>query len=135
MNTKSILTLLAGFATLMLTGFLFYEYLFKSYFASMMEAFGDCILKEPPLAPIFIAHLCFAVILFMILRKHNVTTFQGGIQSCWLYVVLIMIWYDAWAFTIFPQMNLTMALVDVAVNSTCGILAAGMMGWVLGQFK
>lgn len=135
MNTKSLLALLAGFATLMLSGFLFYEYLLKSYFASFMEEMGECVLQQPPILPIIVAHLCFSIILLLVLRRDNVTSFLGGIQSCWYIVVLIMIWYDSWNFTIFPQFKFTMAIIDVSVNSICGILAAGAIGWVLGRFK
>jgi len=60
---------------------------------------------------------------------------MGGIRSTWLVIVLLFVWYDAWAFTFMPQMTLQMAAVDVSVNSVCTLLSAGVMGWVLGQFK
>ncbi|MBK9257837.1 MAG: hypothetical protein IPM42_20475 [Saprospiraceae bacterium] len=135
MNTKSLFAWFAGFVTLILSGFLFYEVLLKSYFSKLMENAGDCFLKEPPILPMIIAHLCFATILLIILRSNNVSTFIGGIKNSWLFVLLIMVWYDAWAFTFLPQMTLQTALVDVSVNSICTILAAGVMGWVLGHFK
>ena len=135
MNTKSLFVWFAGFVTLMLSGFLFYEVLLKSYFAKLMENAGDCFLKEPPILPMIIAHLCFAAILLIILRSNNVITFTGGVKSSWLIVVLVMVWYDAWAFTYLPQMTLQTAAVDVFVNSICTLLSAGVMGWVLGQFK
>lgn len=135
MNTKSLFVVLAGFVTLMLSGFLFYEVLLKSYFSKLIESMGDCFLKEPPILPIIIAHLCFSVILFMVLRSKNVRTFLGGIQDSWFFVILVMVWYDAWAFTFMPQMTITMAIIDVTANSTCAILAAGVMGWVLGKYK
>ncbi|MBK8080320.1 MAG: hypothetical protein IPK25_08595 [Saprospiraceae bacterium] len=135
MNTKSIFTCFAGFVTLMLSGFLFYEVIFKSYFSKLMENMGDCFLQEPPILPMVIAHLCFSIILLIILRYNNVTSFMNGIKRSWLMIILIMTWYDAWAFTYIPQMNLPTAIIDVAVNSTCSLLAAGVMGWVLGQYK
>lgn len=135
MNTKSIFAVVAGFVTLMLSGFLFYEIIFKSYFSKLMESMGDCFLKEPPILPMIIAHVCFSIILLMILRSKNVSTFMGGIQGSWMLVILIMLWYDAWAFTYIPQMTLTTAIIDVAVNSTCSLLAAGVMGWVMGKYK
>ncbi|MBK6364353.1 MAG: hypothetical protein IPN49_17050 [Saprospiraceae bacterium] len=135
MNTKSIFTCFAGFVTLMLSGFLFYEVIFKSYFSKLMENMGDCFLQEPPILPMVIAHLCFSIILLIILRYNNVTSFMNGIKRSWLIIILIMTWYDAWAFTYIPQMNLPTAIIDVAVNSTCSLLAAGVMGWVLGQYK
>jgi len=135
MNNKSIFAVVAGFATLMLTGISFYEVLLKSYFSKLMESMGDCFLKEPPILPFIVAHLCFAIILLLILRKNNVSTFMQGIQSSWIIVVLIMIWYEAWAFTYIPQMTISIALIDVLVNGTCSLLAAGVMGWVLGQYK
>ncbi len=135
MNTKSIFAILAGFITLMLSGFLFYELLLKSYFAQIMENAGDCFLKEPPILPIIIAHLCFAVILLINLQNKNVRTFMGGIRCTWQVIVLLFVWYDAWAFTFMPQMTMQMAAVDVSVNSVCTLLSAGVMGWVLGQFK
>ena len=135
MNTKSLFAWFAGFVTLMLSGFLFYEVLLKSYFAKLMENAGDCFLKEPPILPMIIAHLCFAAILLIILRSNNVITFTGGVKSSWLIVVLVMVWYDAWAFTYLPQMTLQTAAVDVTVNSICTLLSGGVMGWVLGQFK
>ena len=135
MNTKSIFTCFAGFVTLMLSGFLFYEVIFKSYFSKLMENMGDCFLQEPPILPMVIAHLCFSVILLIILRYNNVTSFMNGIKRSWLIIILIMTWYDAWAFNYIPQMNLPTAIIDVAVNSTCSLLAAGVMGWVLGQYK
>lgn len=134
MNTKSIFTCFAGFVTLMLSGFLFYEVIFKSYFSKLMENMGDCF-QEPPILPMVIAHLCFSIILLIILRYNNVTSFMNGIKRSWLIIILIMTWYDAWAFTYIPQMNLPTAIIDVAVNSTCSLLAAGVMGWVLGQYK
>ncbi len=135
MNTKSIFAILAGFITLMLSGFLFYEVLLKSYFSKLVESMGDCFLKEPPILPMIIAHICFAIILLIVLRSKNVTTFTGGVQGSWLLVILVMVWYDAWSFTYIPQMTLTTAIIDVAVNSTCSLLAAGVIGWILGQFK
>ena len=135
MNTKSLFAVLAGFVTLMLSGFLFYEVIFKSYFAKLMESMGDCFLKEPPILPMIIAHVCFSAILLMLLRSKNVSTFMGGIQASWLLVILVMVWYDAWSFTYIPQMTLTIATIDVAVNSTCSLLGAGTMGWVLGKHK
>ena len=135
MNTKSLFTWFAGFVTLMLSGFLFYEVLLKSYFAKLMENAGDCFLKEPPILPMIIAHLCFAAILLIILRSNNVTSFTGGVKSSWLIVVLVMVWYDAWSFTYLPQMTLQTAAVDVTVNSICTLLSGGVIGWVLGQFK
>jgi hypothetical protein len=135
MNTKSLFASLAGFVTLMLSGFLFYEVLLKSYFSKLMESMGDCFLQEPPILPMVVAHVCFTLLLLIILQKNNVTSFLGGIKSSWLIVVLIMVWYDAWSFTYIPQMTITTALVDVFTNSTCSIFAAGAMGWVLGQYK
>ncbi|MBP6235829.1 MAG: hypothetical protein KA270_08000 [Saprospiraceae bacterium] len=135
MNTKSLIAWIAGFVTLMLTGFLFYEVLLKSYFAKLMENEGDCFLKEPPILPMIIAHLCFAAILLIILRNNNVNTLMGGVKSTLILVVLVFVWYDAWAFTYLPQMTLQTAAVDVTVNSICTLLSAGVMGWVLGQFK
>jgi len=135
MNIKSLFAWFAGFVTLMLTGFLFYELLLKSYFAKLMEHAGDCFLKEPPILPMIIAHFCFAAILLIILRINNVSTFIGGISSTLLIVVLIFVWYDAWAFTFMPQMTLQTVAVDVTVNSICTLLSAGVMGWVLGKFK
>lgn len=135
MNTKSLFVFFAGFVTLMLSGFLFYEVILKSYFSKLMESMGDCFLKEPPILPVIVAHVCFSIILLIVLRTKNVSTFIGGIQSSWILVLLIMVWYDSWSFTYIPQMTLTTAIIDVLVNSTCSILAAGVMGWVLGQFK
>lgn len=135
MNTKSLFAWFAGFVTLILTGFLFYEVLFKSYFTKIMENAGDCFLKEPPIMPMIIAQICFAVILLIILQYKNVSTFMGGIRSIWLIVVLVYVWYDAWAFTFMPQITLQIAAVDISVNSICSLLSAGVMGWVLGQFK
>jgi len=135
MNTKSIFAVLGGFVTLMLAGLFFYEVILKSYFTKLMESLGDCFLKEPPVLPIIVAHLCFSVILYMVLSSKNVSTFIGGIKGSWLLVILVMVWYDAWAFTFMPQMTITMAVIDVAVNSTCTILAAGVIGWVLGKYK
>ncbi len=135
MNTKSLFAWFAGFVTLMLSGFLFYEVILKSYFSKLMESMGDCFLKEPPILPMIVAHVCFSIILLMVLRTKNVSTFIGGIQSSWILVLLIMVWYDSWAFTYIPQMTLTTAIIDVLVNSSCSLLAAGVMGWVLGQFK
>jgi len=119
MNTKSLFAWFAGFVTLMLSGFLFYEVLLKSYFAK----------------PMIIAHLCFAAILLIILRSNNATSFTGGVKSSWLIVVLVMVWYDEWSFTYLPQMTLQTAAVDVTVNSICTLLSGGVIGWVLGQFK
>ncbi|MEY3421396.1 MAG: hypothetical protein RIR48_1688 [Bacteroidota bacterium] len=135
MNTKSLFAWFAGFVTLMLSGFLFYEVILKSYFSKLMESMGDCFLKEPPILPMIVAHVCFSIILLMVLRSKNVSTFIGGIQSSWILVLLIMVWYDSWSFTYIPQMTLTTAIIDVTVNTTCSLLAAGVMGWVLGQFK
>lgn len=135
MNTKSIFAVLGGFVTLMLTGFLFYEVLLKSYFAKLMEGMGDCFLTEPPILPIIIAHLCFSVLLLILLSGKNVNSFMGGIKGSWYLIILIMVWYDAWAFTYIPQMTLSMAFIDVSVNSTCSILGAGVIGWILGQYK
>lgn len=135
MNTKSLFAWFAGFVTLMLSGFLFYEVILKSYFSKLMESMGDCFLKEPPILPMIVAHVCFSIILLIVLRSKNVSTFIGGIQSCWILVLLIMVWYDSWSFTYIPQMTLTTAIIDVLVNSSCSLLAAGVMGWVLGQFK
>ena len=135
MKTNSFFVVFAGFITLVLSGFLFYEVLFKSYFTKLTESMGDCFLKEPPILPMIIAHLCFSVILLMLLRSKNVSTFMGGIQGSWLLVLLVMVWYDAWSFTYIPQMTLTIAIIDVAVNSTCSLLGAGVMGWVLGKDK
>lgn len=135
MNTKSLFAWFAGFVTLMLSGFLFYEVILKSYFSKLMESMGDCFLKEPPILPMIVAHVCFSIILLMVLRTKNVSTFIGGIQSSWILVLLIMVWYDSWSFTYIPQMTLTTAIIDVTVNSTCSLLAAGVMGWVMGQFK
>ena len=135
MNTKSLFAWFAGFVTLMLSGFLFYEVILKSYFSKLMESMGDCFLKEPPILPMIVAHVCFSIILLMVLRSKNVSTFIGGIQSSWILVLLIMVWYDSWAFTYIPQMTLTTAIIDVTVNTTCSLLAAGVMGWVMGQFK
>jgi hypothetical protein len=135
MNTKSLFAWFAGFVTLMLSGFLFYEVILKSYFSKLMESMGDCFLKEPPILPMIVAHVCFSIILLMVLRTKNVSTFIGGIQSSWILVLLIMVWYDSWSFTYIPQMTLTTAIIDVTVNTTCSLLAAGVMGWVLGQFK
>ena len=135
MNTKSLFAWFAGFVTLMLSGFLFYEVILKSYFSKLMESMGDCFLKEPPILPMIVAHVCFSIILLMVLRTKNVSTFIGGIQSSWILVLLIMVWYDSWSFTYIPQMTLTTAIIDVTVNATCSLLAAGVMGWVLGQFK
>ncbi|MBK8545921.1 MAG: hypothetical protein IPL63_00540 [Saprospiraceae bacterium] len=81
MNTKSIFTCFAGFVTLMLSGFLFYEVIFKSYFSKLMENMGDCFLQEPPILPMVIAHLCFSIILLIILRYNNVTSFMNGIKG------------------------------------------------------
>jgi len=135
MNTKSLFAWFAGFVTLMLSGFLFYEVILKSYFSKLMESMGDCFLKEPPILPMIVAHVCFSIILLMVLRTKNVSTFIGGIQSSWILVLLIMVWYDSWSFTYIPQMTLTTAIIDVTVNTTCSLLAAGVMGWVLGHFK
>ena len=135
MNTRSLFAWFAGFVTLMLSGLLFYEVLLKTYFSKLMESMGDCFLKEPPVLPIIVAHICFAAILFLILRQNNVTTFIGGIKSSWMIIVLAMIWYDAWSFTYIPQMTISTAVIDVAVNSICTLLAAGVMGWILGKFK
>lgn len=135
MNTKSLFAWFAGFVTLMLSGFLFYEVILKSYFSKLMESMGDCFLKEPPILPMIVAHVCFSIILLIVLRTKNVSSFIGGIQSSWILVLLIMVWYDSWSFTYIPQMTLTTAIIDVTVNSTCSLLAAGVMGWVLGQFK
>lgn len=135
MNVKSIAAVLAGFLTLMLSGFLFYEFLLKSYFTKFMETFGDCFLKEPPILPMLIAHLCFSIFLYFLLSRNKVTSFAGGIGSAWFVIVLLMVWYDAWSFTYIPQLTLSMAVVDVAVNSTCSLLAAGVIGWVLGKFQ
>lgn len=135
MNTKSLFAWFAGFVTLMLSGFLFYEVILKSYFSKLMESMGDCFLKEPPILPMIVAHVCFSIILLIVLRTKNVSSFIGGIQSSWILVLLIMVWYDSWSFTYIPQMTLTTAIIDVTVNTTCSLLAAGVMGWVLGQFK
>lgn len=135
MNTKSVFTTFAGFVTLMLSGLFFYEVLLKSYFSKLMESMGDCFLKEPPILPIVIAHLCFAVILWIILSRNNVTTFLGGIKNSLVVILLVMVWYESWMFTFIPQLTIQAGFIDVCVNSTCSLLAAGVMGWVMGQFK
>ncbi len=135
MQTKSIFTVFAGFVTLMLSGFFFYEVLLKSYFSKLMESMGDCVIKEPPFLPMIVAHLCFTILLWIILNANNVNSFMGGIQKSWLPVLLIMVWYDAWLFTFMPQMTLQTGIIDVLTNGLCTLLAAGVMGWVMGQFK
>ncbi len=135
MNKKMLFAWLAGFAVLFIAGFVVYEILLKSFYADLMAKMGDCALTEPPVLPIIIAQLCFSFVLVLWLSKNNVTTFMGGVVSSILMVLLVMIWFESWMFTLIPFITFGVAIVDVVVNTVVTLISAGVVGVVLGKVK
>lgn len=135
MTKKMLFAWLAGFLIFFFFGWFVYEIVLKSFYADFMAQLGDCIVKEPPVLAIIIAHLCFSLFLTLWLLKSNAKTFFEGISKSIFIVVLILVWYESWLFTIFPQMNFTIAFVDVLTNTTITIVGAGLMGFILGKMK
>lgn len=135
MNKKFLLAWLAGFAALFILGFVVYEVLLKSFYADFIAKMGDCVITDPPVLPIIVAHLCFSFLLVLWLSKQNATTFLSGVTSSLLIVLLLMIWFESWMFTFTPFITLGIAIVDVIVNTIITLVSAGFVGLVLGKIK
>lgn len=135
MSKKMLLAWIVGFVTFFLVGWLVYEVILKSFYNDFMAQLGDCIIKDPPILPMIVAHICFSLILTLWLIKSEAKTFIEGISKSVFVVVLILVWYEAWLFTIIPQMNLTVAIVDVLSNTFITLIGTGLMGLILGKIK
>lgn len=135
MSTKYIYSVIGSFFTMFILGYLLYEVILSSYFAEMMQSMGDCIIKDPPVLAIILAHILLSIILTNILIKSGTNSFKSGVINSILFAVLLILWYDMWMFASFSFMTITIMIVDVLVNGLIIILAGGVIGFVLGKVK
>lgn len=130
-----LLSWLSGFLIIFLFGWLIFGIFLQSFYSDFMAQLGDSVMKEPPILPIIIAQLSFALFLTIWLIKNEVKSFIEGISKSIIVTFILLVWFEAWMFSMFSQMNITIAVVDVLGNMITILLASGVMGLILGKVK
>lgn len=130
MERKIVLSAVAGFITMFLSGWLIYGFLLKGQMEKWMAAVGDCGNAEPAFAPMIIAQVAICLLLAILLIRLNKDTFRSGMMTAAWIMLLTMIWFDGWMWATFPFMDLEMAAFDVIGNTIIGALTGGVIGWV-----
>lgn len=135
MNTKVLLATLAGAVVTFLSGWALYGMAFKSFFdantvegaASVMR--GDSMI----LWAIFVGCVAWSLLLALIYsRWAGIATFKSGaIAGAWV-MFLVALGADFFSYAGMNVSTMTAALVDPIINAVQGVLAGGVIGWVLG---
>jgi len=135
MNTKVLLAALAGAVVTFLSGWVLYGMAFKGFFEANTTEGGASVMRgEMPLMwAIFVGCLAWSLLLALLYsRWAAITTFKGGaIAGAWI-MFLVALGADFFSYASMNIMTMNAALVDPVVNAVQGVLAGGVIGWVLG---
>ncbi len=135
MEKKVILSTLAGFVTMFLSGWVLFGMILKGQMEKWQTAIGDCGNMEPAFAPMIIAQLALSLLLAILIIRLGKMNFKSGLITAAWVNLLVVIWYDAWMWASFPFMTMELSLYDVIGNVVVGALAGGVIGWVASRIN
>lgn len=136
MNTKVILSAIAGAVTTFMLGWLIYGMLLADFMEANTIKYEGLMLNPPRLGVLFASHVTFALLLAWIFDKWaNCRNFASGFTTALLLAGLVTISIDLGYYAFMNLFNTTMVVVDIVVNTLIWSLAGGVIGLVLGKVK
>ena len=127
---------LIGGAVALILGFVFYAVLLADFFeANAGSATGVMRADDEMLwGPMIIGHLAWGGLYALIFgRWATISTFVTGAKAGAVIGVLVSLTYNMIGMGTTHVMNMTGALVDVAVMGVISALVGGAVGWFLGR--
>lgn len=138
MNTKVLLAALAGAVTTFLTGWVFYGMALKGFFDANTMENAKSIMRGEQMIPwaIFVGCIAWSLLLALIYsRWGGISTFRGGATAGAWVMFLVALGADFFSYGSMNVMNMSATLVDPIINAIQGLIAGGIIGWVLGYGK
>jgi hypothetical protein len=133
MNTKTLISGLAGGIVLFFAGYLIYGVLMANYFKADMPSYPG-LLKEPmEIWPIALGNIFWGIVLAWILNFGGVVSAGRGASTAALIFFLISLGYS---FVSYGQMNLY-SIQGIFAEAVCmavmTAIGGAVIGWILGR--
>ncbi len=133
MNTKTIVSGLAGGIVIFFAGYLIYGILLMDYFASNMTTYPG-LLKEPmEIWAIGVGNIVWGILLAYIFNIAGVNNASRGALNG---AVIFFLFGLGLNFVLYGQWNLyspSLLLVDALGSAVNGALGGAVIGWMLGR--
>lgn len=133
MNTKTLISGLAGGIVIFLAGYLIYGLIMMNYFMSNMVSYPG-LMKEPmELWAMAVGNIILGILLAYILNLAGIVSATRGATTGAIVLFLIGLSINL---IMFAQMNLSplqVSIVDSICMAIMGALAGSVIGWLLGR--
>lgn len=133
MNTKTLISGLAGGVVIFLAGYVVYGIIMMNYFMSNMVTYPG-LMKEPmELWAMAIGNIVLGILLALILNLGGIVSATRGATIGALVFFLIGLGVNL---MMYAQMNLTplqVGFVDSVCMALLGALAGAVIGWMMGR--